>query len=283
MMDWYDARLRGMSSQVNSIKVPTRLGQTHVIEAGTRDKPTLVVLHGMNMNAPAMSAAVLTFAATHHVYAIDIIGMPGRSAPSRPPRNGDAYAHWLAEVMNALHLSSASFLGLSFGGWLTLRLAALSPERITKAVLIDSGGLTPLTFKGQAIAGWSAMRYKQRPSRRNLERAAQHPFYAAGCEPDPGIVNLIGLGYRHVRFDLDPKGLPLLPKRDLLNYRAPTLVLFGEHDVFFNAERGVARARSIIPNLITSGIIAGQGHLLGLRGEANVYARVTRFLTAKWD
>ena len=233
----------------------------------------------MNMNGPAMAKAIIALSETYRVFAIDIIGMPGKSASTRPARSGNDYPLWLAEVMAQLNIEKATFLGLSFGGWLVLRLAALHPERVSAAVLLDSGGLTPFTVRGQVIAGIAAIKYRYFPTEKNLVRAAVHPFYAQGCKPDPDIVNLIGLGFQHVKFDIDPRGLPPLTKKELADFAAPTCVLFGEHDVFFNAKNGIEKARGIIPNLVVAEPIKGQGHILGEEAQDQVYGKIERFIT----
>lgn len=278
VMDWYDAKLHSISIPIECRHVPTHAGQTHIIATGAVDAPPLILLHGMNMNGPAMASAIVALSRIHRVYAIDIIGMPGRSAETRPSRAGTGYPRWLIDVMQQTDLTSADFIGLSFGGWLILRLAALEPARIRKAVLLDSGGLTPFTLKGQAIPGCAALRYRLRPTNANLRRAAIDPFYAEGCAPDQDVVELIGLGYRHVKFDIDPKGLPPLTKDDLASFSAPTMVLYGEKDIFFDAIRGIEYARQTIPNLAAAETISGQGHLMGVEAYVRTYARISDFL-----
>lgn len=279
VMAWYSAKLGAMPVQTECREVSTYAGQTHIIVAGDVDAPPLMVLHGMNMNGPAMAGAIAALSETHRVYAIDIIGMPGKSAGTRPPRAGNGYPRWLMEVMEQLSLQCADFLGFSFGGWLILKLATLSPERINKAVLLDSGGLTPFTFKGQALAGWYALWYILFPTEKNLIRAAVRPFYAPGCDPDPDHVQLIGLSYRHVKLDIDPKGLPPLTKDQLAGFSAPTMVVYGEKDLFFNAARGVEKAKEIIPNLVTAEIITGQGHIMDEEAHSQVYGKIRDFFT----
>lgn len=278
LMEWYNAKLSSISIHTEGQEVSTSFGKTHIVIAGDSEAPPLIVLHGMNMNGPSMANAMVALSKTHRVYAIDIIGMPGKSADTRPSRAGNDYAQWLVDVLEQLNLLSADFLGLSFGGWIILKLAAYSPERVNKAVLINSGGFTPFTFRGKVLAGWSAIWYRLFPNERNLIRAV-HPFFAQGCKPDPEIVKLIGLGYQYVKFDIDPKGLPPLTEDELANFSGPTMVLFGENDIFFNAEKGIQIAKQTIPNLVMAEVIAGQGHLIGEEAQSQVYGKIGDFLT----
>ena len=84
---------------------------------------------------------VAAWAAHFRVYAVDMIGEPGLSAPSRPPLASDAYALWLDDVMQALALTRASIVGVSLGGWLALDYATRRPARVEKVVLLCPGGV----------------------------------------------------------------------------------------------------------------------------------------------
>jgi pimeloyl-ACP methyl ester carboxylesterase len=75
------------------------------------------------------------------VFAVDVIGEPGLSAPSRPPLYSDAYALWLDDVMSALRLDQASFVGVSLGGWLALDYATRRPTRVNQLALVCPGGV----------------------------------------------------------------------------------------------------------------------------------------------
>ena len=82
--------------------VSTAQGDTFVVESGTPGKPVLVLLHGsMSVSAMWMQESRV-LAKDYHLYAIDIIGEAGLSAPSRPLLGSDAYARWLDEVLDAL-------------------------------------------------------------------------------------------------------------------------------------------------------------------------------------
>jgi 2-hydroxy-6-oxonona-2,4-dienedioate hydrolase len=277
MMAWYDAQVAQLPVDAASRWVETRAGATHLLTAGNPGSPPVVLLHGMNMNALAMAGAITALAPSHRVYALDIIGMAGKSAGTRYSRSGDAYPHWLVDVLDALQLVEAAFVGVSFGGWLILRLAALAPERISQAVLLDSGGLTPFTIRGQMVSGITALRYILRPTAANLARAAA-PFYAPQVTPDPTFVELLGLGYRHITLDVKLSGLPPVAAPELAHWHAPVLLIYGAHDIFFDAEQALARARTLIPNLAGAEILPHEGHLWSPTTEAAVYARVANFL-----
>jgi pimeloyl-ACP methyl ester carboxylesterase len=69
-------------------------------------------------NSAMWMGDVAAWAKHFRVYAVDIIGDAGFSAPSRPPLASEAHALWLDDVVQALSLAHTSMAGVSFGGWL---------------------------------------------------------------------------------------------------------------------------------------------------------------------
>jgi len=65
--------------------VSTRQGDTFVVISGEPSAPPLVLFHGSGANSASWLRDVATWAEHHRVFAVDMIGEPGLSAPSRPP------------------------------------------------------------------------------------------------------------------------------------------------------------------------------------------------------
>ena len=123
------------------LRVPTREGETFIVACGPESAPPLLLFHGSGGNAVMWMGDVAPWAAHFRVYAVDMIGEPGLSAPSRPPLTSEACALWLDDVMQALSLTRASIVGVSLGGWLALDYATRRPERVEKVVLLCPAGL----------------------------------------------------------------------------------------------------------------------------------------------
>lgn len=99
------------------LRIPTREGETFVVECGPEGAPALILLHGASGNAAMWMADVAAWAEHFRVYAVDVIGDAGLSAPSRPPLVSAAHALWLDDVMHGLSLERL------FSGRLQWRLA----------------------------------------------------------------------------------------------------------------------------------------------------------------
>jgi pimeloyl-ACP methyl ester carboxylesterase len=119
----------------------TREGKTFVVACGPETAPPLVLLHGSMANSASWMFDAALWSRSFRVYAVDMIGEAGFSAPSRPPLHSDAYAQWLDDVMSGLRLKRAAFVGVSLGGWLGLDYATRRPGRAEQLALLCPSGL----------------------------------------------------------------------------------------------------------------------------------------------
>jgi pimeloyl-ACP methyl ester carboxylesterase len=123
------------------LRVPTREGETFVIASGALAAPPLVLLHGSAFNSAMWMGDVAAWSEHFRVYAVDLIGQAGASAPSRPPYDSAAYALWLDDVLDALSVPRAALVGLSLGGWVALDYAIRRGERVQSLVLLCPAGV----------------------------------------------------------------------------------------------------------------------------------------------
>ena len=123
------------------LKVPTREGETFVVACGPASAPPVLLFQGSGANAAMWMRDIASWAEHHRVYAVDVIGEPGFSAPSRPTLASDAYALWLDDVMQALGLARAALVGVSLGGWIVLDYAMRRVDRVDKVVVISPAGV----------------------------------------------------------------------------------------------------------------------------------------------
>jgi len=108
----------------------------HVDEWGDPHTPPLVCLHGVTAHgARFRRLAEDRLASRYRVLAPDLRGH-GRSG-WEPPWRLETYVADLVETLDDLGVARADFMGHSFGGRLILELAALGPERVARAILLD--------------------------------------------------------------------------------------------------------------------------------------------------
>lgn len=137
----YRAVLDAWPVQSQETCISTRQGETFILTSGPDEGPPLILLHGSATNSASWVGDIGIWSQQFRVHAIDLIGEPGMSAPSRPPLGSGAYAEWLDDVLNGLSLQQAAVVGLSLGGWVAMDYANRRPDRVGKLVLISPGGI----------------------------------------------------------------------------------------------------------------------------------------------
>ncbi|VWM15183.1 alpha/beta fold hydrolase [Burkholderia lata] len=137
----YEAALSHWPAGHRRITVQTRHGTTHVIACGPEHAPPVVLIHGAQTTAASWQHYAAEWSKQCRLYAIDVIGEAGPSAPSRPPLASDAYAQWLDDVLDGLDVSRAAFVGISLGARTALDFALRRPARVTRLVLLCPSGI----------------------------------------------------------------------------------------------------------------------------------------------
>jgi pimeloyl-ACP methyl ester carboxylesterase len=125
----------------DQLRLPTSQGETFVVASGPAAAPPVLLLHGSMANTTSWIGDAAILAQHFRVYAVDMIGEPGFSAPARPPLSSEAYAVWMDEVLAGLGVERAALVGISLGGWLALDFAIRRPRRVTALALLCPGGV----------------------------------------------------------------------------------------------------------------------------------------------
>ena len=235
-----------------TMDVPSRYGDTFVIASGNESAPPRILLHGAGSNSAMWAGDIGEYSRRSRVYAVDLLGEPGKSAPVRPEWQGPAYAEWLGEVLDALKVERAILVGLSQGGWTALKFATSRPERVNKLVLLTPGGIMPdrMSFALRAIPLSFLGRW-------GIERINRLIF---GHQPIPEAVN-VALTLIMTHFKPRIGALPVFSDEELRRLTMPTLLLIGEEDRLRDARKIVERMQRLVPELKAI-IIPQAGHAL---------------------
>lgn len=257
-MEVYDKILNNWPVEYQPITVSTRHGDTFVIAGGDESNPALVLLHGSSSNATSWIADFPEYSRHFRVYAVDIPGDPGKSAPNRLPWNSMSYAEWLLDLLDGFKIEQAMILGLSQGGWTALRFATCYPERIRKLVLLSPGGIVPTKkfFLFKSI-------FYLLQGKRGAEKLNR---YVAGSIPiHPDAMKFMDLIMNHFKARIDRESL--FTDDELKRLTMPVLLIGGSDDVIRSNESIVRRLENLVPHL-QHNIISGMGHVLvAMTGE----------------
>jgi pimeloyl-ACP methyl ester carboxylesterase len=104
------------------------------------DGPVIVLVHGLAGSSTTWKHVMPALAESYTVLAPDLLGH-GQSAKPRGDYSLGAYASGIRDLMVALDVDRATFVGHSLGGGVAMQLAYQFPERCERLVLVASGGL----------------------------------------------------------------------------------------------------------------------------------------------
>jgi pimeloyl-ACP methyl ester carboxylesterase len=232
------------------LTVTTRTGTVAYEERGTGTP--LFLLHANPGDHHHFDDIVPTLALSYRTIALDWPGY-GESAPPNPPQSATAMlmADVLEDVVEALNLEPAIFLGNSVGGYAAARLAIRHPERVRALILVDSGGFTApnlLTnlfcrlkgseFVTRLIATrWARFYLKRRTPLVNQIIASVD---AGRAIPSRVAVDAaVWHSFLHPDHDLRPNASQIA---------APTLLIYGRYDPAIPFNRDGRNAQACLPH-----------------------------------
>lgn len=229
-------------------RVPTREGETFVIDSGDSDAPVLVLLHGSGFNSLTWMGDIAMWSARFRVLAVDVIGEPGLSAPSRPSYDCDRYALWLDDVLTALGVERASLAGISLGGWLALDYALRRPQRVESLVLLAPGGIGRPRLSAAALwltvlpllllGDWG----RRKALDKILSRSPRQPQSREAA----AVADFLTLIFRAYRPRTTP--VPLVSDAQLQCLAMPVLLIVGGRDAMLDPEETRRRVAANLPN-----------------------------------
>src|SRR3954462_9624323 len=102
--------------------------------------PAILLIHGVTGSSETWDDVIPFLSDRYTVIAPDLLGH-GDSAKPRGDYSLGAYASGIRDLMIALEIDRATFVGHSLGGGVVMQLAYQFPERLDRLVLVSSGGL----------------------------------------------------------------------------------------------------------------------------------------------
>jgi pimeloyl-ACP methyl ester carboxylesterase len=111
------------------------------VEAGPADGPALVLIHGLASDSGTWELAIRALAERGlRVIAPDLLGH-GQSDKPAYGYSLDGFARSLAELLDAIDVPRATFVGHSLGGAAAMHFGYHYPSYVDRLVLVSSGGL----------------------------------------------------------------------------------------------------------------------------------------------
>ncbi|MBV8347818.1 MAG: alpha/beta hydrolase [Mycolicibacterium sp.] len=227
--------------------IHTRVGQVAYSDTG-EGSVVVVLLHATLHDRHDFDPIVPALSRDHRVIALDWPGHGDSPAPASPYLpTAASFADVLVDVVSALDLPPAAYLGNSVGGFAAARLAITDPQRVSRLVLIDSGGFLagPVTNLYCRVLGMPAVMKRILPwFIRSYLKATSDNDHAveqralARAETAEGVLLTAALWRSFASPDYD-----LRPLADRIT--APVLIIWGSKDTAIPLRFGRATAAAI--------------------------------------
>lgn len=302
IMEWYESLVEKIGVPFESLYVNTRFGRTHMLASGRPDAPALFLISGVAGCAPLWRKQLESLSADFRVYALDIPGQPGRSDPNPPSFLNDDYCDWLKDVLDDLGIERAHVAGISAGAWIAMRFGSLHPDRVGKVVMLGPTGISSARLPVKIWLGRVAQKWKNADVLQDDLTAksvsSKSPGGTFGTF-DRQLARAMALCTRHYRVDRSLgiyneatgnvnlwQGLRVLRKfflpeseSVLRQFKAPGLLIFGEHEVLYDPHAVGRKAQKLMPDIRVE-VVSGAGHAAIYDRPEVVDAMVTGFLKA---
>jgi 3-oxoadipate enol-lactonase len=262
---------------IHEHRLDTARGRFRCLDAGA-GWPVLLI-HAFPLTADMWRPQLERVAPGWRYLAPDVRGFGASPAGSVQPTMDD-YAADVEAIMETLEIETAVIGGLSMGGYITLALQRLAPDRFTGVVLADTRAEAD-TAEGRQ--GRQAMSELVRAEGPGAVADRMLPKLLSGRSPDadlPAAVRRMiegnatdGIDYAiHAMMDR-PDSTTLLPRLSV-----PALVIVGEEDQLTppadseRMQRAIARSQLVV--------LSNAGHLSSLEAPEAFSIALANFLTS---
>lgn len=235
--------------------------EVHVRDTGNKSKPVLVLLHGVSSSLHTWDAFQTELSKQYRVISLDSPGFGITGPFPSDEYTLDAYMTFLDELLKKKKVKTATFIGNSFGGYLSWNYALHQPKKVNKLVLISSAGLSSevehklkdvnIGFLLSSIPGSRQFSYYVTPD--IFMDASVYHVYGDKTKVTPELITrykelLLRKGNRYAF----PKILELMRKDvnntpELAQIKQKTLLLWGEKDLLHTPKEG-RLFHEVLPN-----------------------------------
>lgn len=230
----------------------------------------VLVLHGWGASIQTMRPVIDALSARFRVTALDF---PGFGDSDDPPDTYGVpqYTDLTYRFITALALDKPHVICHSFGGRVTILLAAQHPEAVDKIVFTDAAGLR----KKQNLAQKLKVRMFKAAKRVSKGRVVKRALMAFGVDVDRHVQNAGSADYRALD-DGMKKVFVRVVNQDLIGYlpqiKSPSLLIWGENDTDTPLEFGRTMEK-LIPD---AGLVIFEG--VGHYAFLDCFARYMRIV-----
>jgi pimeloyl-ACP methyl ester carboxylesterase len=263
ILELYDTQLKRLKVPYKDVWVDTTYGKSHLIETGNLKGIPLLVFHGGNATTAYNLLACDFLIKDFHIWAVDTIGHPGKSAEVCLSANNYDYGKWAEQVIDELGYESICLFGGSFGAGIAAKTMCIAPKKVKRVVLYVPSGIKnapaikSINMMFPMIMYW--ITHKDKWLKRCILPMA---VIEDNISDDIYETAKLSIDYSKVK-----AGMPSDVKEHLIRKcKAPVLILAAERDCLFPGIGVISRAEKIIENCTTF-LLKDRGHMNCLSDE----------------
>lgn len=257
ILSLYDKQLQRLSVPYTDLYVDTTFGKTHLIETGNLQGEAILVFHGGNATTAYNLLALDFLLKDFHIYAVDTIGHPGKSAEVSLSFLNYDYGKWACEVIEALNYENMACFGGSFGAGVLAKAMCVGPNKIKRAVLYVPSAINNAPAINSISMGFPMIMYWLTHKVKWLEKSIL-PMAVTKENISNDIFETAKNSIDHAKIKA---GMPSnVRSQDMLQCHASTLIMAAEKDCLFPAHRVLPRAEKIFLKGTTY-LLKNRGHI----------------------
>lgn len=218
----YDKALQDMPTPQRTLDIRTSYGVVRVYRfpGANNDQSPLLLLPGTLSGTPVWADNMPGLLEHRSVYALDLLGEPGKSVQARPITSEQDKAAWLHEVIGQLPEPEVHIIGLSIGGWTAANLAIHHRDKIASLTLIEP----VMVFTGLSAEAVIRSIPASVPWLPKAWRDSFSSWTAGGATvEDVPVAEMIEVGMQ--TYQMATPGPTSIPAQDLERLDIPTLVI----------------------------------------------------------
>ena len=257
ILNLYDNQLNRLGILYKDKWISTSFGQTHLVETGNFDGIPLLVFHGGNATTAYNLLTCDFLFKDFHIYAVDSIGHPGKSAEVSLSHINYDYGKWVSDVIDGLGFSKIACFGGSFGAGIIAKAMCVVPEKIDIAVLyVPSGIKNAPSVKNMRMMMPMIMYWITQKDKWLKKCMLPMAVKEENITDDIYETAKLSINYSKIK-----SGMPSnISKKLIKNYVAPTLVLAAEKDCLFPGKGVLQQSKKIFRNVKTY-LLKERGHM----------------------
>lgn len=301
IMSWYERLKNRIQVDHDSLFINTRFGTTHVIAAGDKEAKPVLLIPGIAGCAPLWRHQINDLSRHYRIFALDVVGQPGKSDPNPLSIFNDDYTHWLEDVIKGLGIEKPHCIGVSTGGTTAMDMAIVKSELIDKVVMCGPTGLARARLPFHIWFSRAMAKKKDADVLEDEITASSFSKPRSGKtfgSFDRQLARGMALCTRFYRVDKSLgiysertsrinfiKGLKVIgkfffsvEKKRLKKFRNDGLLILGEFEVLYDPKKISKKIKKLIPNLKIQ-IINDAGHAAVYDQPNEVNSLVISFLS----